>query len=182
MSLKNTSNSYGSLAIVLHWLMAIMIIALIFVGFSMGEMPDGDEKWKIYALHKATGLVILSLALFRWYWMLSNPKPDPVEGLSKAEIGLSHGTKWILMLAMVGMPVAGIIMSLAGGHDISFYGLFTIEGFAEKNEALGGFFHEVHEIGGIVIAIVIVLHLLAALKHHFIKKDNTLNRMLGRNK
>ena len=182
MSLKNTTDSYGTLSIVIHWLMAIMIIALLFVGFSMGDMPDGDEKWKIYGLHKATGLLILSLALFRWYWMLSNAKPNPVEGLSKAEIGLSHGTKWILMLAMVVMPVAGIILSLADGHAISFYGLFTIEGFAEKNEPLADFFHEVHEIGAIVIATVIVLHLLAALKHHFIKKDNTLNRMLGRNK
>ena len=182
MSLKNTSNSYGSLAIALHWLMAVMIIALIFVGFTMGDMPDGAEKWEIYDMHKATGLVILTLALFRWYWMLSNAKPNPVEGLSKAEIGISHATKWILMLAMLAMPIAGIVMSLAGGHAINFYGLFTIDGFAEKNEALSHFAHEAHEMGAIVIALVIILHLLAALKHHFIKKDNTLNRMLGRNK
>ncbi|MFT5427113.1 MAG: cytochrome b561, partial [Gammaproteobacteria bacterium] len=61
-------------------------------------------------------------------------------------------------------------------------GLFTIESFAEKNEQLQHLFHEVHEYGGLILVIIIGLHVLAALKHHLLNKDNTLNRMLGRNK
>ena len=181
MTSKNTAESYGSVAIALHWLMAIIIITLIAVGFYMGGLPDGDDKWKIYGIHKATGLIVLCLASFRWYWVLTNPKPKPLENWSKLDTALSHATKWILMLMMLTMPIAGIIMSRASGNAIDFFGLFTIPAFAEKNESLANLAHEAHEIGGIVIAIIIVLHILAALKHHFISKDSTLKRMLGKN-
>ncbi|MCP3673878.1 MAG: cytochrome b [Gammaproteobacteria bacterium] len=180
MSLKNTSDSYGTLTIILHWLMAIMIIALVIVGFIMTSMDDGNDKWSIYATHKAVGLIVLVLALFRWYWVKSNKKLNPLASLSNAEITIANTTKWILMIMMLVIPVSGVIMSLAGGHNIGFFGLFTIEGLAEKNKAVGGIAHEIHEIGGIAIAVVIALHVLAAFKHHFLKKDNTLGRMLGR--
>ncbi|MFT5452158.1 MAG: cytochrome b561, partial [Enterobacterales bacterium] len=168
MGIKNTTEGYGSIAIAIHWLMAIIIITLLAVGFTMTGLEDGDEKWKIYAIHKATGLIILGLALFRWYWVLSNDKPKPLANWSKADVAISHATKWLLMLMMVVMPVAGIMQSLAGGHDIGFFGLFTIEGFAEKNEQLQHLFHEVHEYGGLILVIIIGLHVLAALKHHLL--------------
>jgi len=180
MGFKNTTNSYGSMAIALHWIMAVIIITLIIVGFYMTSLPDGDDKWKIYALHKATGLIVMALALFRWYWTLSSQSPQAVPGLSKAEIGISHASKWLLMILIVVMPFSGILMSLAGGHDIHFFGIFTIDAFVEKNETIGDAFHEIHEIAGWVIAIIVGLHILAALKHHLLLKNDTLNRMLGR--
>jgi len=180
MSLKNTSESYGTLTIILHWLMAIMIMMIVFIGFNMTGMEDGDDKWEIYAMHKAAGLIILTLALFRWFWMLTNEKPNPLAGWTNAEITIGKATKWILMVMMLAMPVAGVTMSLAGGHDIGFFGLFTIAAFAEENKPLAGIAHEIHEIGGIAIAVVIGLHILAAFKHHFLKKDKTLARMIGR--
>lgn len=180
MSLKNTSESYGTLTIILHWLMAIMIMMLVFVGFNMTGMDDGDDKWKIYGLHKAAGVLVLVLALFRWLWMLSNDKPNPLPGWSNAEITIGNITKWLLMIMMLAMPVAGVTMSLAGGNDISFFGLFTIAALAEKNKLLAEIAHEIHEIGGVVIAVIIGLHILAALKHHFLKKDKTVARMIGR--
>ncbi|RLA04949.1 MAG: hypothetical protein DRQ47_02405, partial [Gammaproteobacteria bacterium] len=151
MSLKNSSEKYGSLTIVLHWLMALIIVTLIIVGFSMAAMPDGDDKWAIYATHKAVGLVALLLALFRWYWTLTNEKPKPLSNWSQSDISIGNGVKWLLMIMMLLMPVAGVIMSLAGGHDISFFGLFTIEAMAEKNKMVAGIFHEIHEIGAWVI-------------------------------
>ena len=180
MSLKNTSESYGTLTIILHWLMAIIIIALVFIGFYMADMEDGDDKWQIYDMHKATGVSVLVLALFRWLWMLSNDKPKPLPGWSTAEVAISHATKWLLMIMMLVMPIAGVTMSLTSGHDISFFGLFTIAAFAEENKPLAEIAHEIHEIGALVIAVTIGLHILAAFKHHFLKKDNTVGRMLGR--
>ena len=182
MSLKNTTSTYGSMAIALHWIMAILVIVMISVGFYMGTMPKGDPKWEIMAMHKASGLIVLVIALFRWYWVLTNEKPKPLDNWSKADIALSHATKWLLMILIVLMPVAGIIMSLFNGHDISFFGLFNIEAMAEKNKMLSGIAHTIHEKGAWVIAIIAGLHILAAFKHHFMSKDETLNRMLGRNK
>ena len=180
MSLKNTTSQYGKLTIALHWLTAILVIALIFVGFFMGTLEKGPDKFQIIQLHKATGFLVLWLALFRWYWTLTNKKVAPLEGWSSAVIGISHATKWVLMLMILAMPISGWVMSMAAGHGISFYGLFEIPVLIEKNKAIGGFFHEAHEIGAWVIAIIVGLHILAALKHHLIVKDDTLKRMLGR--
>ena len=132
MSLKNTTDSYGTMAISLHWIMSILAITMLIVGFTMINMEDGADKWSLYSNHKAAGLIVLALALFRWYWILSNDKPQPLANWSKAEIAISHATQWILMIMLVIMPVAGIIRSLSGGHDISFFGIFTIEGFVDK--------------------------------------------------
>jgi len=180
MALKNTSEKYGGIAIGLHWLMAIMIMTLIVVGLFMTDMDDGAQKWQIYGMHKATGFVVLLLALFRWYWTLTNAKPRPLEGWSVAETAMAHAFKWLLMLMILIMPVSGAIMSVASGSAINVYGLFSIPGFEEKNQVIAGFAHDVHEYGAIFIAILVIMHILAGLKHHLIKKDDTLNRMMGR--
>lgn len=180
MALKNTQQTYGSMSIALHWLMAIMIMGLILVGFFMSDLDDSPQKFQIYGLHKATGFIVLLLALFRWYWTLSNPKPLPLDGWSHGETAMAHASKWLLMLLMLVMPFSGLLMSVSGGHNVSVYGLFTIPGFDIKNDTLNGIGHKIHELGGYAIALVVSLHLLAALKHHLIRKDNTLNRMLGK--
>jgi len=177
--MRNTTEKYGKVAIVIHWIMALMIIALVFIGFSLGDI-EKPLKFTIIGLHKATGTLVLILGLFRWYWMISNDSPAPAKGMSKADIGISHATKWILMLALIGMPMSGIIMSMFAGHAINMYGLFEITPMLEKNIPNAKFFGSLHEIGAYVISIIIGLHVLAALKHHFINKDNVLSRMLGR--
>ncbi len=177
--MRNTKEKYGKVAIVIHWIMALMVIALVFIGFSLDDI-EKPLKFTIIGLHKATGTLVLVLALFRWYWMISNESPAPVEGMSKAEIGISHATKWILMLALIGMPMSGIIMSMFAGYGIDIYGLFEILPMFEKNIDNAKFFGSLHELGAYAISIIIGLHILAALKHHFINKDNVFKRMLGR--
>lgn len=180
MALNNTEHSYGSVAIAIHWLMALMVMSLIVVGFLMGDMEDSPQKWQIYGIHKATGLLVLMFALFRWYWTLTSTKPKPLDGWSHGEIAMAHGLKWLLMIMIVLMPVSGIVFSIAGGYDISFYGLFTIAGLEQKNEGLADIAHEIHEFGAYTITFLVSMHILAALKHHFVRKDDTLNRMMGK--
>ncbi|TQV89634.1 cytochrome b [Aliikangiella coralliicola] len=181
MSLRNTESHYGKLTIIMHWLMAAMIIGMIVVGFVMDNMEDGDLKWKIYALHKATGVILLILALFRWYWTLSNKKLQPLESYSQLDIKLAHAGKWFLMLLILLMPVSGLIMSIAAGKSVNMFGLFTIPGLDEKNHQIAGLFHSVHEIAAWIISAVVGLHILFAFKHHWLSKDATLTRMLGKN-
>lgn len=177
--MKNTNEHYGKMAMALHWLMAIMIISLIFIGFMIDDF-DKPLKITMLGLHKATGTLILLLGLFRWYWSISNQTPKPIDSLTKAEVGISHAVKWLLMLMLIFMPITGALLSMFSGYGIDMYGIFEIIPFVDKSERLADIFHEVHEIGGFIIAGFITLHILAALKHHFIKKDNTLNRMLGK--
>jgi cytochrome b561 len=179
MTLRNTTSAYGKLTIILHWVMALLIIGLLLLGFFLDDF-DKESKLQFVNLHKATGFTVLILVLFRWFWTLTSPKVQPLPNWSKKDIGISHAVKWSLMLLMLIMPLSGWFMSMYAGYGIDFFGLFDIATFVEKNKETKHFYHEVHEIGGIVIAVAISLHLLAALKHHFIVKDDTLNRMLGR--
>lgn len=180
MDLKNTADSYGGVSIILHWLMAILILAMIAVGFYMGTLEKGPEKTSIIQIHKATGILVLLLALFRWYWTLSNEKVQPLANWQKKDIAISHASKWLLMLMILAMPISGGLMSMFSGKAINFYGLFELPSLLEKNESVAHFFEEAHELGAIVISLLVLLHILAAVKHHFLVKDDTLNRMLGR--
>lgn len=180
MTLRNTENTFGKMSIVLHWLMAAMIVGLISVGFYMDGMEKGPDKTAIVQLHKATGFIVLLLALFRWYWVISNESPKPLEGTSKAEIGLAHASKWLLLLLMLIMPLSGVLMSMSAGYGISIYGIFEVPALLEKNRELAGTFNSIHKLSAYALVAVIVLHLLGAINHHFIKKDATLNRMLGK--
>lgn len=177
--LKNTSSEYGLLTRALHWLMALLIIGLVIAGFLIDEVPK-DNKLQLINLHKAAGFIVLILALFRWYWTLTNEKVQALANWSKKDIAISHTSKWLLMLLMLVMPISGMMMSMYAGYGIDVFGLFEITPFVEKSKAMGGIFHETHEIAGFAISAIILLHIAAAFKHHFVVKDQTLSRMLGK--
>ena len=180
MSLRNTENSYGRLAILLHWLMALMVIGMIAAGYILDAIGKGATKDFIAMMHVSTGVVVLLLALFRWYWSISSKAPKPLEGVTKAETGMAHATKWLLMIAMLGMPLSGFFMVMLHGHGVSIYGLFEVPALLSENKDIGWLFGKAHGLGGYAISAIIGLHILGAIKHHFINKDNTLNRMLGK--
>jgi len=180
MSLRNTEESYGKLTIILHWLMAIVIIGLIVAGFSIDFMEKGDFRSFVIGTHKATGFILIFIGLFRWYWMLTSKTPSILEGTTKAETGIAHGTKWMLMLLLLVMPISGMLMSMFHGYGINLYGLIEVTPWVEKNKEVAQIFGQIHEIAAYLISLMIGLHLLGAVRHHFIKKDDTLNRMLGK--
>lgn len=180
MALRNSETAYGRLTITLHWLMSLMVIGMVIVGFVVDGMEKGPDKSTLVGLHISTGVIVLVLALFRWYWTLSSKKLNPVEGITKLEKGLGHAAKWLLMLAIVIMPLSGMLMIMSYGKSINVYGLFEIAPFVSKSREAGGFFGSIHGYMAWFIVIVVGIHVLGAIRHHFIKKDDTLNRMLGK--
>ncbi len=180
LSLRNTDTSYGKMSITLHWLMSVMVIGMVAAGFIMEAMSKGDAKDLMIGLHVSTGVLVLLLALFRWYWVLSNKKLNPVAGVTKLEKAMGHAAKWLLMLAIIGMPLSGMLMMMLHGKGVSVYGLFEIPAMFAENKSIGRLFGKLHELGAYAISAVIGLHILGALYHHRIKKDDTLNRMLGK--
>lgn len=177
MALKNTSDSYGWLAKSFHWLVALLIITLLVVGNIMTGMENNPFKFKIYGIHKATGMLVLALVVARLCWRQMNIEP-----------GLSHIKPWqrlaatgvhmLLYVCMFVMPISGWAMSSAGGHPISFYGLFTVPPLVEKNADLGKLLGTMHWAIGWTIVALLCAHVGAALLHHFYYKDNILKRML----
>ncbi len=175
--LKNTINSYGWMARLLHWFVSIMILIMLAVGFIMVDMPPSDDKWFIYMMHKATGILLLLLVTFRLVWRVINISPSLPQDLSHLQKLASKIAHYFLYLSMFLMPISGILMSLFGDHNINIFNIFTIEAF-EKNAQIASLFHETHIIMAFLLVGLIAAHIGAALYHHFIRKDDILVRMI----
>lgn len=175
--IKNTENSYGLPAKLLHWVMSVVIICLIFVGFIMTEMEPSDQKWQIYGLHKATGLLILLLVAIRLTWRLMNVYVLPPHDLPDWQKKAAYLAHLMLYLFMLIMPASGFLMTVLGGHNVSFYGLFTIEAFT-TNKPIATIFWMIHGYSAYIFAALIGLHIAAAFYHHFVRRDNVFMRML----
>jgi cytochrome b561 len=143
----------------------------------MTGLPDSEQKWQMYGLHKATGIVVLLLVIFRILWRLINITPNlPTTMIPILQNGYKLGVKSMYIFMLV-MPLSGLLMSLYSGREISVYGFFTIKAFETQKE-LATQFHTMHVYSGIILACIIGVHTMLAIYHHFIVKDRLLVRMI----
>jgi len=176
MPLRNTAEHYGALAKLLHWSIVILIIVQYFLAESADELPDGIEKLQILSRHKSIGMLVLLLAVARILWKLANKGlPTPAgTGLLKKAAAAGHGLLYLLILLQ---PISGWAMSSAANFPVTFFGWFQFPAIVATNHALHETLADVHEALFYVLATVAVLHMVAALYHHFIVKDDVLRRM-----
>ncbi len=174
--LKNTPTTIGLVARLLHWVMSILIISIIAVGFYMTDLPNSEDKWYIFGMHKSIGVLILALVVFRIIWRLVNLWPGPSKEIPKWQEFAANADIFLLYCMMLIMPLSGFLGSLIGGYDVSFFGLFTIKAIAHNKE-LSGYFWDLHNFVPWLLVAAIAVHFLAAMYHHFIMKDNVLGRM-----
>lgn len=176
MLIKNTNTRFGLVAIVLHWLIAILIIGMITIGLYMVSLPIGLEKLKFYGWHKEYGFLILGLVTIRLLWRFINITPDlAIPAWEALAARLVH---WIFYGFMLALPITGWLLSSAAGLPASFFGLFTVPSLIAPDTRLMHLFQEIHEWLGYSLILLIFLHTAAALKHHFIDKDTILKRMI----
>ncbi|MEZ0496723.1 cytochrome b [Sphingomonas sp. IW22] len=166
---------YNRVARSLHWAMAALIIFNLLAGL-FHDALEGIVR--LMPVHKATGILILTLTLVRIGWRLTHrPPPLPAE-TAIWERGAAHAVHLTLYSLMLAMPISGWIMSSASPNPISFYGLFDVPKFAvTRGDSLWSTAHEGHEVLGLIMLALVVLHIAAALRHHFILKDHVLRRM-----
>jgi cytochrome b561 len=181
MKLSNTDQHYGAAAIALHWLMAIFIVSLVAMGIYMVRLPDvgfNIKKIILILAHKEIGVLVLTLAGARLAWRLLNPLPGLVNTVpewQKVAAVLVHFCFYALMIAL---PVTGWVMSSAAGIPVSYLGLFTLPDFVPHDDILFGRLEFLHDWLGYAMAGCICLHAGAALRHHFLLRDATLQKML----
>jgi cytochrome b561 len=181
MPLRNTTEDYGSLAKFLHWTIVILIVVQYVLAETADELPDGLEKLQVLTRHKSFGMLILGLAIVRIAWKLMNRgRPAPVgEGRMKKAAAAGHGLLYLLLLVM---PLSGWAMSSAANYPVTFFGWFQFPALVAENHDLHEVLEDVHETLFYTLLVVAIGHIVAALYHHFILKDDVLKRMspLGR--
>lgn len=190
---------YTKIAVVLHWLIAICIFSMFALGWYMSDLPKEAPKqmaydlfdWGIYTwqlsaeasprtfyfnLHKSLGVTIFALIIIRILWRLTHKPPALLANYKVWERKLATGAHHLLYLLMIALPLSGIIMAIYSKYGIKWFGLDFIKGL--DNVPMREVFKEVHEIVGVIILAVVAVHILGALKHKLIDKDDTLKRML----
>jgi len=181
MALKNTDSSYGNMSKALHWGMFLILVGIIAVGYYMSDLPsDTPEqmgyKFGLYDLHKSFGILILFLVALRLIWRMINPVPKMPDSMSKIESLSAHAMHILLYVVMFAQPLFGWLMSSFGDHSVKFFGI-PLPALVGKDKAMGDFFSDAHEITAILLIIFFVIHVAAALFHHFVRKDDVLLRM-----
>jgi cytochrome b561 len=169
---------YGAVAQAFHWIIAALVVTQFVLANLEVDLPIGAHKLALLARHKSVGMTILMLAVLRLLWRLWNPPPALPVGMKPIERTLARASHYTFYVLLFAMPVTGWMMSSAKNYSVSWFGLFTWPNLIGENEAAFHLLHTTHETLSDVLFAVAVLHILAALKHHFWNKDNVLLRML----
>jgi cytochrome b561 len=196
--MKQTPSRYTKTAIVLHWLIAIFIALMFVLGWYMAELPKEAPKqmaydlfdlgvytWQVaeeisprtfyFNLHKSLGLTVLALIVLRILWRITHKPPAALSSYKAIEKKVATATHHSLYLLMLAVPVTGLTMAINSKYGVKWFGIDVIAGL--DNKPVRDFFECTHEFVGIVLLVLIGIHLLGALKHKFIDKDNTMSRM-----
>ncbi len=176
-----TAQRYGTVAMTLHWLIAAAIIGMLAVGKYMHGLPDSDaDKFALYQLHKSFGITILALTLVRIAWRLMHPAPPLPATMPLWERWAAHGSHFLLYALMLGLPLSGWLRVSTDrlGIPTLWFGLFEVPHFPLVSDTLTHWMHEAHELMGNGLILLLIIHVGAALKHHFWDRDNVLKRML----
>ena len=180
MTYGTRTDHYPSTSKLLHWLVAVSVLTTAPVAIAMSRVAQGPTQDMLYNLHKSLGVLILVLMILRLINRLAvgAPIPDPgIEPWQKTVSSVVHTSLYVLLLAM---PVVGYIANSAYGAPTPFFGLFNLPKLVGNNEALATQLFTLHRWTGFLVIALVLMHVGAALYHHFVRRDDVLKRMLPR--
>jgi cytochrome b561 len=176
MALRNGPDSFGLVTRVLHWTMAILILAMFALGLRLTSMEPGLSNLWLYGLHKSVGFTFLLLVVLRLLWHLVSPPPQPIGPPGKLRLFV-RAWHWTLYALMIAVPICGWAGSSATGIDIVIFGQFTLPPLVAPSERAEFVWFILHEIFAKTLIGMAIVHMLGALKREM-SGDGTLTRML----
>ncbi len=171
-----SSSRYSGVAMGFHWLLALMIFGSFCVGWYMSDLPMSPTRLKLFNWHKWAGVTILALSALRLLWRLTHRPPADLPAPTW-QLRAAHVTHWGLYALFFLVPLAGWAYSSAAGFPIVWFGVLPLPDFVSPSKPLAEVMKEAHEVLAWTLAVLVLLHIAAALKHHFVDKDGLLDRM-----
>ncbi|QSP94598.1 cytochrome b [Marinobacter salinisoli] len=181
MQITNSPTGYGLVSVALHWLVAVLVLGLFALGWWMVDLDYYDSWYKTGPdIHRSVGIILFGLMVFRTVWRGANKRPAPLTNHTRWEVAAAHGVHVVLYLLLFTATVSGYLISTADGSSIHVFDWFHVPSVTGQVKGLEDIAGDVHYWTTWAIVVLAGLHAGAALKHHFIDRDATLRRMLGR--
>jgi cytochrome b561 len=173
---------YSTVAIVLHWLLALVIVAMFVVGIYMTDLPFSPLRLKLYNWHKWAGVSFLALTLLRMLWRVTHRPPALPVAVTRTMPGWQnrayHATHHLMYALFFAVPLAGWAYSSAAGFPIVLFGQIPLPDLLPANKELADLVKPLHELSALALMALAALHIAAALKHQWVDRDGLLTRML----
>ena len=171
------NTTYTPVAKGLHWLMAVLILGLLALGIYMHELPLSPQKLQLYSWHKWAGVGVFLLVWLRLAWRVTHRPPALPQAMSPLMRLAAHAGHAALYVLMVVIPLSGWLMSSAKGVQTVWFGVLPLPDLLARDRELGDLLQLVHKALNVLLMMTLAGHVLAALWHHFVLKDDTLRRM-----
>ena len=170
---------YTKTAMSLHWLTALMIVSAFAMGLIMTDIPGfSPTKLKYFAWHKWIGVTVFAIAVLRVLWRATHKPPPRLASIPQLQHLAAEAMHILLYVLIFAVPITGYLYTLSAGIPVVYLKLFTLPVFMGPNPELKPLLQTLHYWLNMTMAGAVGLHALAALKHHFFDRDNTLKRML----
>ena len=167
---------YDNIAIAFHWLLALMLVGSFSVGLYMADLPFSIQRVKLFNWHKWAGMTILALSILRLLWRLGHAPPPEAPGPRWQQLA-AKATHWAMYLLCFAIPLVGWAYSSAEGFQIVVYGVLPMPNLLKVDPALAEIIKPWHGRLAFALAALVLLHVGAGLKHHFMDHDGLLKRM-----
>ncbi|MEY4563476.1 MAG: hypothetical protein RLZZ618_2753 [Pseudomonadota bacterium] len=167
---------YTPVAMLLHWVLALSIVATFSVGFYMADLPFSPQRLKLYNWHKWAGVTILALSAVRLLWRLTHRPPADVP-MPAWQARAAHFTHMALYVLFFAVPLVGWAYSSAAGFPIVWLGVLPLPSFVPVDKELAEMIKPWHAYLAYAMAALVLMHVAGALKHQFIERDRLIARM-----
>lgn len=177
MPFRNDDSRWGQASITLHWLTFALVTCAAVLGLTMGDLPLGLAKLKVYALHKSLGLTVLALTALRLLWRLTGRVPRALPGAPRWQAALASATHGALYFLLLAVPLTGWRYNSVSGFPLQWFGMLRLPALGATDLAAKHAAKDWHELLFYALATLVAVHAVAALGHHYLWRDDTLRRM-----
>ena len=178
MKWGNSANHWGLLSRLIHWFTAVAVFFMFGLGLTMINMRLSPMKLEMFIVHKSVGMLLLLVIIFRVIWRLLNPAPRPSSHLSNFQSKMVFFGQLFMYALLFAIPISGWVINSAANFPLRWFGLFEIPALTEPSIVIEDYAKTAHLILICMLGAMIIMHITAALHHHWIKRNDILKRML----
>ncbi|MEN1728167.1 MAG: cytochrome b [Pseudomonadota bacterium] len=179
LTLDNSTDRYGLVAQALHWIVVFGIALQFIWAWRIDEAESIRQQFALVNQHKSIGVTVLALVLIRIAWRLLNRPPAYPDSMKTWERRAAGAAHWGLYGLLLVLPISGWAYSAAAGYGPEWFGWINLPALFPVSETLESAMHEIHEWSGRLLMALVIIHVVAALRHQFVLKDGLLRRMWG---